>query len=791
MTGDIVAAVRSLARRPGLTVTIVLTLALGIGANAAIFSAIDAVLLKPLPYPDAGRLVKLYELNLSGRGATQLVAPVRLDAWGRATRSFDVISGSYFENMTDLSSGVPERVEAMRIAPRFFDVLGVPAALGRLPTPDEDLFGGPSIAVISDNLWRSRFNSDPSIVGRALNFGGSKRTVVGVMPPSMRYPSATTEAWLPAQAPPRLMEARQARFYTAIARLKPGVSIEQARQDIDAIQARLGEQFPETDKGWGVEIVPLQEEKVGGVRRSLWFLLAAVGLVLLAACGNVGCLLLADASRRGHEVAVRLAIGARRAQVIRQMLAEGAVLAALGAVLALVVAYWAVGALSSFAPGLSPDNPIAIDLRIAGFALALGAISTVLFALAPALQVTRRQPVDVLGRGGRGNVGGRLALQRSLVAAQVALAIVLLAGAGLLIRSFARLQTTTPGLDAAHVLTFRMTAQWTERVEAVIQRQARTVARLEAMPGVAAATFSHTLPIVTDYPPREFTIAGQETTEKKFAHQRAVGPGYFRTLGIPLQEGVTCSTTPDNPPQFKIVVTREFASRFFPDRLAIGQSLTGQGFPTGAEVVGIAADVRERGLTHAPEPIMYLCGYDGYWPDTHFLVRLDRTRPAGMAAIRAALREIEPARAMYAVQSLDDVIAESLSQPRLNTILLGMFAVTALALAAMGLYGVLAQLVAARRREIGVRIALGAAPAAIVRNIAGQAAAVTAIGIACGLAGALVLARFMSTLVFDISTRDPITFAIVPVVLLVVAAVAALLPARRASRVDPAEALRQ
>ena len=791
MTADIVAAVRSLARRPGLTVTIVLTLALGIGANAAMFSAIDAVLLKPLPYPDAGRLVKLYELNLSARGATQLVAPVRIDEWGRAARSFDVISGSYFENMTDMSSGAPERVEAMRIAPRFFDVLGVPAALGRLPTPDEELFGGPSIAIISDHLWRNRFNSDPSIVGRALNIGGSKRTIVGVMPRSMRYPSATTEAWLPAQAPPRLMEAREARFYTVIARLMPGVSIEQARQDIDAVQARLGEQFPETDKGWGVEIVPLQEEKVGGVRRSLWFLLAAVGLVLLAACGNVGCLLLADASRRGHEVAVRFAIGARRAQVIRQMLAEAAVLSALGAALALVVAYWAISALSSFAPGLSPDNPIAIDLRIAGFALVLGVISTVLFALAPALQVSRRQPVELLGRGGRGSTGGRMTLQRALVAVQVALAIVLLAGAGLLIRSFARLQTTAPGLDAAHVLTFRMTSQWSERVEAVIQRQARTVARLEAIPGVTAATFSHTLPIVTDYPPREFTIVGQDTTEKKFTHQRAVGPGYFRTLGIPIQEGATCSATPDNPPQFKIVVTREFASRFFPDRRAIGQSIVGQGFMTGAEIIGVAADVRERGLTRAPEPILYLCGYDGYWPDTHYLVRTDPTRPAGMAAIRAALREIEPARAMYAVQSLDDVIAASLSQPRLNTILLGMFAVTALALAAMGLYGVLAQLVAARRREIGVRIALGAAPAAIVRTIAGQVAIVTAIGIACGLAAALVLARFMSTLVFDISTRDPITFASVPLVLLVVAAAAALVPARRASTVDPADALRQ
>lgn len=783
-------AVRSLRNRPGLTVTVVLTLAIGIGANAAIFSAIDAVLLKPLPYPEAERLVKLYELNLGQRGATQLVAPVRVDEWGRASRSFEAISGSYFENMTDTTSGTPERVEVMRTAPRFFEVLGVGAALGRLPAAEEELSGGPPVAVISDALWRGRFNADPAVVGRAWNFGGAKRVIVGVMPPWIRYPTSTTEAWLPAQAPATLLRARQARFYTAIARLRPGVSQAQARDELNAIQARLGEQFPETDRGWGVEVVALKEEKVAGVRRSLWFLLAAVGLVLIAACGNVGCLMLADAARREHEVAVRLAIGARRSQVIGQLLREGVLLSAAGAALALVLAYWASRLLSATATGLPADNPIGIDLRIVGFALVLGVVATLLFALAPALQATRRQPVDALARGGRGSVGGRQVLQRLLVGAQVALAIVLLVGAGLLIRSFARLQGVSSGIDAGPVLTFRMTAQWTERVEAVVQRHARTLNRLESIPGVQAAAFSANLPIVTDYPPAEFTIEGQDRGERTFSHMRSVSAGYFATLGIPLIEGTTCSAAPTVPPQFKVVVTREFASRFFPDRTPIGRVLRGPGVAAGAEIVGISADVRERGLARPPEPIVYFCGYSGYWPDPYFFVRLDRARPASLAAIRSALREIEPGRAMYVVRPLDGLIAESLAQPRLNTILLGLFAAMALALAAMGLYGVLTQLVAARTREIGVRIALGAAPGRIVRSIAGQAATVTAVGIVCGLAGAIGLARSMSTLVFDISVRDPVTFTVVPLVLAAVAAVAALVPARRASRVDPVDALR-
>ncbi len=799
------AAARSLARRPGLALTVVLTLMLGIGANSAIFSAVDAVLLKPLPYPAADRLVAVYELNMSQKGATQLVAPGRLEEWHRMNRSFEGLAGSYFENVTDTTGELPERVEAMNTSPRFFSVLGVSAALGRVTTAEEEVFGGRPVVVLSDAFWHKRFHGDPTAVGRALVLGGSSRTIVGVMPPSFRYPTANTEVWIPARSPAFLLAARQARFLTAVGRLKAGVTLEQAQDDLNNVQARLGEQYPQTDKGWGASLVPLKQEKVGGVRRSLWFLLSAVALVLLVACGNVACLMLADAARRDHEVAIRFALGADRRRVIAQLLTEGLLLAVVGAALGLIVAQWGLVSLRTAATQLPRINDVQLDLRLVAFTFALGFATTLLFAVAPALQATSRDPAAALARGGRSQAGGRHLMQRTLVSAQVALAIVLLVGAGLLIRSFMRLQDVSTGVRADHVLTFRMSAQWSERVDAVVGRQARTIARLQAIPGVDAAAFSQAVPAGSDFPPGEFHIIGRDDGEKTFANNRSVSAGYFRTLGIPILQGDTCGSEPtmrppragDNPAlrlmPSKALVTRAFADRFFPGENPLGRAVTTPNIPPGyeSEIIGVVGDVRDRGLVSAPEPVLYWCGFSPYWPDPFFLVRLNEARPASMIAIRAALREIEPKRAMYAVNPLTELLSASVSQQRVNTILLVMFAATALALAAMGLYGVLSQLVLGRRREIGVRMALGARPAQILRSVISQAATVTAIGIAVGLAGALVLARFMATLVFGIPSRDPLTFVVVPIVLALVAVATAIVPARRASRVDPMHALRE
>jgi len=793
MRDQLIAAVRALRHRRGVAATVVLTLALGIGANSAIFSAVDAVLLKPLPYPEADRLVVVYELNLGQKQATQLVAPVRIEEWNRASRAFAGLAGSYFENMTDTTGALPERVAAMRTSPRFFTVMGVAPNLGRAPSAAEETFGGPAVVIISDSFWRARFNGDPSVIGRPLVLSGASRTVIGVMPPSFAYPAATTEAWVPAQMPSMLLQARQARFLFAIGRLKPGVTLEQGQADLTAIQARLGEQFPETDKGWGASLVPVREQQVGGVRRSLWLLAGAVALVLLAACGNVACLLLAEAARREHEMAVRFALGASRGTVVRQLLTEGLVLALIGSAFGLIVAHWGTALFRQAATTLPRVDDVRVDLRLVAFTITLGILTTLLFAVAPALQATRADPAGALGRGGRGHAGGRHLVQRLLVAAQVSLAIILLVGAGLLIRSFAHLQAMSPGFDPDGVQMFRMSASWSERLDTVVARHQRTVARLEAIPGVEAAATSQLLPAGDNIPPAEFHVVGRNADEKTFARARGVSSGYFRTLHIPMLQGQTCNPQQTAAMQSEVLVTRAFADAFFPGADPIGHSLSTPNAAPGssARIVGIVGDVHENGVMRPADPLIYWCGYSGYWPDPFFLVRLAPGRQASLAEIRAALREIEPKRAVYAVRTLSETLSESTTQQRLNTLLLSLFAATALALAAMGLYGVMSQLVAVRRREIGVRMALGARAGQILASVVAQAATVTGVGIGVGLAGALMLARFMTSVLFDIPPADPLTFLAVSALLAAVALAAALVPARRAAAVDPMRALRE
>ncbi|HMF97624.1 MAG TPA: ABC transporter permease [Vicinamibacterales bacterium] len=784
-------AVRSVRHRRWTAAAIVTTLTLGIGANSAIFSFVDAVLLRPLPYPDADRLVAVYELNQGLKQATQLVAPVRLEEWNRDNHTFAGLAGSYFENVTDTTGALPERIEAMRTSPRFFAVLGVAAALGRTLSADEERFGGRPAVVISERFWHARFNSTPDAVGRQLILSGVSRTIVGVMPASFRYPTATTDAWIPAQMSAGLMRERRARFYTAVGRMRPGVTLERAQADLTSVQARLGDEFPETDKGWAASLAALKEEQVGGVRRSLWLLFAAVGLVLLAACGNVACLLLAEAVRRRHEVAVRVAVGASRATIVRQLLTEGFILALASASCALLVARWATAVLRRIATDIPRVDEVQIDGRLVLFTIVVGALTTVAFALAPAVQVTKVDPADALARGGRGQIGGRHLLQRTLVATQLALAIVLLVGAGLLIRSFARLAQVSPGFDPAGVTTFRMSASWSESPASVVTRQARTVRRLEEVPGVDAAAVSQTPPAGIDYPPGEFSIVGREAPGKLFAQQRAVSGGYFRALHIPILQGEVCGNDPATPLFFQALVTRAFADQFFPGETAVGHALRPQ-LPPDREVaiIGIVGDVRESGVMRPAEPLIYWCGYSPYWPDPFFIVRASAAHPASVAAIRAALFAIEPKRAMYAVRPLEESLSRSISQQRLNTVLLSVFAATALLVAALGVYGVLSQVVAGQRRDIGIRMAVGARAAQIVTSILGQAAAMTLAGAAIGIAGASVLVRVMATLLFGISTYDPVTFVIVPLVLALVAGAAAVVPARRAAAIDPVQALR-
>jgi predicted permease len=789
---DLRYAARSLVRRPALALPIVLTLALGIGANSAIFSAIDTVLLKPLPYPTADRLVAVYEIS-PGQRANGLAAPVRFIEWSRMSRAFEGFSGCYFENVTDTTGPLPESAAAMRTASGFFSLIGTPAAIGRTFTADEERFGGPAAVVVSDAFWRTRLNADPAVVGRTLTLSDTPRTIVGVMPPSFRYPSARTQIWIPAQAPAGLLNSRVARFYTGIARMKPGVTLEAAQDDLSAMQRRLGEQFPGSDKGWGASINPLKEEQVGGVRRSLWLLFGAVVLVLMAACGNIACLLLSDSVRRDHELAVRAALGAARRILVRQLLFEGALLAVAGSILGLVLARWSIDALRAAATTLPRAAELSVDGRLVAFTLLLGVATTLLFALTPALKATGFDVAARLARGARGQVSGRQLLQRALVTAQVALAVVLLVGAGLLLRSFSKLQQVSPGFDPNGVLTFRLSASWSERPAAVAARQAATLERLRSIPGVETASLGTVLPafLNADYPPGEFSIAGRGTDDRTFAVLRSVSAGYFRTLRIPIQQGETCrdDVRVDAPP--KAVVSQSFANRFFPGGTPIGERVSSvpRGIP--AEIVGIAGDVREQSLLKEPQPAVYFCGLSPFYPDPHYLVRVDPTRAVSMSAVREALREIEPRRAVYSVLTLADALSLTMSQPRLNTVLLSAFAAMALTLAGLGLYGVLAQFVLLRRREMALRIALGARASQVLSRVVRHAAVVAGAGLAVGLVASVVLSRFMAALVFGIDARDPLTFAAIPIVLAAIAAAATIVPARRAVRVEPMRALRE
>jgi len=781
-------ALRGFRRRCATAAAVVATLAVCIGANSTIFSIVDAMLLKPLPYPEPDRLVAVFESNLRQRETEGLVAPVRVNEWLAATRTLAAIAGCYFENMTDTSAPLPERVEAMRVSPGFFGLFGTPPSIGRAFSAEEERLVAP-VAVISDGFWARRFARDPNAIGRRLQLGERSYTIVGVMPASFQAPDATTEVWAPM---PPLTQSREARILTTFGRLQPGVSPGDASAELTRIQADLGRTYPQTDAGWGARAIPLKERQVGGVKRSLWLLFGAVALVLVAACGNVACLLLADATRREHEIAVRLALGSSRARVVGQLSVEGLLLAGVGAALGMLIATEGLDLVRAAAPNLPRLREAGLDARLVAFTIALAGVTTVLFSLAPALHATR---VDVAGRlaqGGRGMIAGRMGLQRVLVASQVALAVVLLTAAGLVVRSFDRLQRVSPGFSAANVLAFRISAQWSERPAAVAARQLRTLERLRAVPGVAAAAFSSVLPAGATFTPEEISVVGQPAEKAGLAERRAVSADYFRVLDVPVLQGESCREDPSRLQPSQVLVNRTFAQRFFDNASPIGHFFTSATVRSTrpAEIIGVVGDVRERGLASAAGPMMYFCGLMPYWPDPRYLVRVEDPRRVSIAAIREAVREIEPARAVYAARPLEDFLADSIAQPRLNAILLSLFAWTTLLLAAMGLYGVLSQIVASRRREIGVRMALGARPARIVASVATHAAIVTAAGIGAGLAAAAAFARLMASVVFDIAPRDPLTFAAAPAVLAIVAAVAAIVPARRAATTDPMTALR-
>ena len=785
-------AFRFIRKSPTFSVTVILTLALAIGANSAVFSAIDAVLLKPLPFPDADQLMRIDQYNPKTSSPLHLVAPVRLEDWNRLNSTFQALTGYYWENVSESTGALPERVTRAWVSPRFFQVWAVAPALGREFTPDEETLNGPAAVLISDRFWRRRFNADSNIVGRNLRLDGHLTPIVGVMPPSFLFPNGEADLWCPIPAGLSYGPPRENNWFVVIGRLKPGVTVAQARANLGTVQAQLGREFPKTDAELSVGIEPLKETTIGDSRRSLWLLFGSVTLLLFIACTNIVALLLSRSAQRQHEIPVRFSLGAPRGALIAQLLTETFLLALIGSGLGLFLAAAASDIFRSLAAQLPRVEEIHLDARIVLYSLACSVVVTLLCGLIPAVRGTRHSLSGSLAQTSRSQVSGRNPLQWLLVGIQVALAVTLLAGAGLLLRSFQELGRVSRGFDSSHILTFELSMNWGETGDMKKLRQFtdRILETLRATPGVEAAAISVGAPGVPFHYQTELKlIEGRADTEPKIvAENRFVSASYFATMRIPLLAGEVCRETDGQP---TVVVNRAFADVYFPGAPLIGHHVQSMnlGYSGAAEIVGISGDARETGLDHLPVPTAYWCAPNAE-PGTFFLVRTHNAPMNMTETVRKQIHDVDPQRSVYNFAPLEQRFSDALAENRLRTILLSLFAATALSLACVGLYGTLSYTVNLRRREVGLRLALGALQGQIVRRFLLQGLGVSFLGCFAGGCLALAFARVLSGMLYGVSPTDGVTLSSVVLVVLAVAAVASLAPAIRAACVEPMNVLR-
>jgi predicted permease len=794
-------AARSLARARGFALTVIATLALGIGANTAVFSALDAVLLRPLPFPDADRLVRLSQKQ---QGSSEsAIAPVRLDDWDRRSSTFSAIGGYFVEDVSETSGDLPERVRRAFVTPRLLEVWGIPPALGRGFSAAEHRHGGPPAALVSDRYWRTRLAASPDVLSRSLRIGGVATPIVGVMPASFRFPDRGVDVWFAARTDAPYAQSRRSTWFTGIGRLRAGVTADQARADLAAVQARLAEQFPDTDRRIGVELVPLKQQAIGGVGRSLWLLFGAVSLLLLIACTNIAALLLARGAARRQEIAVRVSLGASRRSVAGLVLAEALVLAFAGGGLGLVVAGSATAALRSVAAELPRADEIVVGGRILLYCSLSTLAVALLCGLLPAVRATSAAATL---ESQRALVGARHTLQWGLVGGQVALSVTMLLGAGLLVRSFQELGRVEAGFERERVLSFRMSGSWNETADypRLVARVDRALEALRQLPGVeAAATSGWSLPGTPVAFESSFEVVeGSGRSEQPLsAESRAVSPEYFETMRIPLLEGELCARRPvgerGSLDGFELMVNRAFVARYLagvPSAVGLHLQATGEDAAEsvrGAErIVGVVGDARERGIDRAPSPVVYTC-LNAPNPTPYFVVRTSVEPLALAGAIRARMKELEPQRSVHDIAPLEERIDGAYTVRRLLTLLLLLFALSALSLACVGLYGTLSYAVGLRRREVGLRMALGALRRDIVRQFLGQGLRVVGLACVLGLALALALRRVMEGLLYGVSATDAATFVGVLALVGGVAALASLVPALRAARVEPMRALRE
>jgi putative ABC transport system permease protein len=789
------AALRPLWRRPFFSIAVAGLLALGIAANTALFSLVNAVVLRPLPYPDAAQLVMLLEASPAKSQKESLIAPVLLEDWNRLSRTFTAISGSYSESVTDTGGSEPERLGGLRVAPRYFQVYGAAPVIGRTFNPQEERFGGPQAAVISYGLWARRFGLDPRITTRRLVVGGQGYSIVGVMPPDFAAPS--TEVWMPAQVPPFLLRQRAARYFTGVGRMKPGVTLAQARADLDSVQRALGEQFPATDKGWSAAIRDLKAARVGNAAAPLALLFGAVGMLLLITLTNLAGLVVAQLHQRERELAIRASIGATRAQAIGGILLEVGLLAFAGA-----AGGWAAADASlPLVRRIFADVPrifeLSMDSRAAAFAAAAGFLALAVCGFLPAWRAISSGYRATAWRAGRGIARAGRRTLRVLVAAQIAVTMALVAGAGLLVRSFYNLDRADLGIDARNTSLFRVGAAWDEDRNRVGHMQEQLLAELRRLPGVEAAGITNFLPASGATLRYQAALEGAATTEDEGrmpAGERTVSPGYLQALRAPLVAGNWCPELRldfNAPP--KAMVNRRFVDVYAHGANVVGrhvQMLDLSNPPPSWEIVGVVGDIKEDAVSAPPYPYVYWCAMGGYWPDPEYVVRARGDVAGVMSAVRQLVQQIAPTRAIFEVRSLEDAFAQDLDRPRSNARMLAIFAVAALLLASVGLYGLMTQTLNARRQEIGICIAIGASPARIVGSMLAGASGLVAVGIVAGIALVLAARPALRSLVFGVSSADALTLAAGALVLGAAAFLAALGPALRAARVDPIEALR-
>ena len=804
MLKDLRHGLRSLAKRPGLTAVALVTLALGIGVNTAIFSAVDSVLLRPLPFNDPDRVVAVWEHTPHLGIVRNEFAPANYFDLREQNTVFDGVGAFGQLSVNHTGAGEPEQLEGQLATANVFAILGVAPALGRTFAPDEDQEGREHVAVLSHSLWQRRFNRDPGIINRNITLNGETFTVVGVMPEGFFFPERETELWVPWAMEEGQASGRGDHYFRLVARLKSGVTREQANAEAEAIAARLANEYPRTNEGLGFVVNSFHKDYVGDLRQPMLILFAAVGLVLLIACANVANLLLAQATTRRREIAIRMALGASRWAIARQLLTESLLLALAGGLLGALGAIWGVEALAQLLPeSLSKLQSISVDTRVFLFTGVVTILTALAFGVVPALHAARANPGDALAETSRdvaGGLSGRY-LRRVLVIAEVALAVVLLAGAGLLIRSFHRLNQVDLGFKPDNLLTMRMVLPLPKYRQAETRRAFydELLRRINEIPGVEAAGINTRLPLSTSGMKFSFSVEGHtmpSDSNLPFAIYRVVNPDYFRAMAIPLHRGRVFDTrdSAESTPVF--VVNRRLAEQYWP-----GEDPTGKRVKIGpadspnpwVTITGVVGDVRQTGLygeqlaeIYAP----YAQERRSWMSPRDLVVRTNRDAASLAGAVREAVWQVDKDQPVSNVRTMDQVFTAAVSRERFQTLLLTLFAALALVLACVGLYGVISYAVARRTHEIGVRMALGAQPRDVLRLVLRQGMTLTFAGLVFGIAGALAVTRVMTDMLYGVTATDAVTFISVGALLIVVAFLACYVPARRATKVDPLIALR-